>query len=328
MKATILKTAAAIITTAVIFTACKKETAPTPTTTTTGGGTYSSLGAFFKQYQPPVLSYTINGSTGGVFETSQGTIVSVPAGCFLDSHGNKVTGTVNVQFLDIYKKSDMLMSGILPVNNAGLIMNSGGEFFIKATYGGVPVALIGNNPITVRQPLNGFPQDKNMAALTILKSDSFPTNNTWTYDSAGMMSLYDSVNDYVFSLFRFNSPADSGTWCNSDNQTYFSAYTQVPFGINTTDSIGDGSNTDVFLLFNGVNSMVHVYYSGSGGSFPYSYAPQGLTCTVVAIEVDNKGKLRAAFVPLTTITASGSVNFTATVTTESAFTTTLATYNH
>src|SRR5262249_27657400 len=132
-----------------------------------------------------------------------------------------------------------------------------------------------------------------------------------------------SSTDYIFSLYRFSSPEDSGTWCNSDNPTYFSTYPNSVLTVHNTDADID---VDVFLIFTGVNSMVHVYKDYlNPQNFPYDYAPVGLPCTVVCVGVRNN-KLYSSFTPITT-SANQTVNFTMTEMTDDEFKTHLNSLN-
>ncbi len=69
------------------------------------------------------------------------------------------------------------------------------------------------------------------------------------------------------------------------------------------------------LVFNDVNSMIHVYRSGT--TFKYNYAPQGTQCTMVAVGVKD-GKLYSSFKPVN-ITNNLTVNFTLAETTLDLF---------
>jgi hypothetical protein len=310
-----------------IFSSCKKDTPPTTTAASASYDTYSSLQSFYAKNGVPTQSFTVNGTTGGSFTTPQGTKVTIPANAFMDQSYTSVTGTVNIQFKDIYTKSDMLLSNVTPICYTGSPLKSGGEFFIKATSGGKGVYLVA--AIQIQQPFNGWPADNKMNPFTRKDSISLFLPNWSPNDSAGSVVCDSSLSNYLFSLYQFSSPVDSGTWCNSDNPTYFSAYPQSNFTIQTTDSVS--YNTSVFLLFNGLNSMVHVYYSNTTSglsTFNYAYAPVGLQCTVVAVEIMPNGQFRAAFVPKVTITTNGTINFTATPTTTANFKAQLSTYNH
>jgi len=320
------KITAAIVLLGICFiTACIKEHDPILPSTT--NPIHYSMNWFHSQFGSPIQTYTVNASSGGTFTTPQGTKIIVPANDFMNTSYQLVTGTVTIQFKDIYTKSDMVLNDVAPVGynyNYYVPFNSGGEFFIKALNGASPLYVVGS-PIKIIQPLNGWAMDKNMAAISGAKDSAGRVG--WLADSTSNKVIDTTLPGYVFSLYQFSNPVDSGSWCNSDNTNYFSSYTQTSFTIQTTDSV-DANNSNVFLLFTGVNSMVHVYYGYSGvGTYPYNYAPQGLSCTIVLLEVTNKGQLKSAFVP-TTITTNGTINVTATLTTEANFKTQLATYNH
>jgi hypothetical protein len=318
-------TIGAILFTISTFTACIKDKNPIVSTT----DRYSSLSSFYGTNGVPMQHFTVNGQTGGSFTTPQGTMVSIPPNCFVDNSNNPVTGNVIIEFKDIYTKSDMLMSNMPPTTYFGAPLKSGGEFYIKAIANGSAINLNGHVPIKITQPLNGWASDKMMQAFKFALNDSVIGPGPFDTVACWQPSAYDTVttniSNYIFSLYNFSSPVDSGSWCNSDNSQYFSTYTQTKFTIQTTDDSLNQLNTNVFLAFNGLNSLVHVYMYNS--SFPYSFAPLGLQCTVIAIETRANGQFRAAFTP-TTITANGTVNFNCTPITTAAFKTKMATYNH
>ncbi len=256
-------------------------------------------------------TYTISGTAGGQFLTPQGTTVVIPPNAFVDQNNNPVTGSVTIQFKDIYKKSDMLLSNKPTQMQFGAPLKSAGEFFVKATVNNAPVFLGTGKKITVKQPLVTGPADTAMVPF-VLAPDSFNLNAAWQQNPFD--SLYVTASQYVFSLYQFSYPADSGTWSNSDNSTFFSAYTQTALTLHANDNPVDYS-TDVFLVFKTVNSMVHVYRSGN--DYPYLYAPVGLQCTMVAVGIKGS-KLYAAFVPVT-IGNNQTVNFSLTQITTADF---------
>ena len=74
-------------------------------------------------------------------------------------------------------------------------------------------------------------------------------------------------------------------------------------------------STDVYLIFNNVNAMVHVYKQGT--AFVYNFAPQGSQCTMVAVGV-KEGKLYSSFRPVN-ITGNLNMDFALTETTLDVF---------
>jgi outer membrane protein assembly factor BamB len=299
---------------------CKKD----DTQSAASGGsatpeTFTSLYDLYNRYGQPTVSHIINSTTGGTFTTAQGTIVIIPPGAFVDNLGGAITGNVTIEFKDIYKKSDMLLSN-KPTNSiTGWPLKSGGEFWIMANQSGTPVNLANGKKITVKQPtaLTGG-LDAGMVPFIDTVSGGMSGiagfNNQWL-PATPLDSLYINATSYVFSLYSFTSPTVVGSWCNSDNSSYFSAYPQTSLTMHTTDTT---YNTDVFLVFTSINAMVHVYQDWSHQqNFPYLYAPTGLQCTVVAVGTKN-GNLYSSFTPIT-IGTNMTVNFTLSPTTSYAF---------
>ena len=255
---------------------------------------YTSIDDFFAKNNIAAKTYTINAASGGSFTSPQGTVVTIPPNAFISQSNAPVTGNITIQFKDIYKKSDMLLANMPTETFYETPLKSGGEFFIKAMSGITPVNLAAGAKIT------GGLDTANAQKPFILRQDSVRGWEAIPADTIIYTPQY-----YVFNLYQFSSPVDSGTWCNSDNETYFSNYTMTNLFLHPNDSV-DVYGTQVFLLFTNLSSMVHVYYDYNSG-FPYNYAPEGLPCTLVALGAKD-GTLYSSFVPIT-ITANDTVNF-------------------
>ncbi|MEI6852843.1 MAG: hypothetical protein WCL06_08375 [Bacteroidota bacterium] len=282
---------------------------------------YTSMANFHAVNASRLLTYDIDGANGGTFTTPNGTIVIIPANAFVTQGGTPVVGNISIQFKDIYKQSEMLLNDISTNFLYGGPIKSAGMFFIKATKGSQTLDLATGSKITVKQPLNGLPIDTAMVPLILQLNvpTGGPLANGWApqiIDSLNWAqdSLYWYPGNYIFSLYQFSSPIDSGTWCNSDNPNFFSAYPQTHLILIPNDSISD-YYTEMYLLFSNVNSMVHVYHYNN--KFNYFYAPVGLQCTAVAVGVKD-GKLYSSFTPLS-ITSNLSVNFSLAETTTADF---------
>lgn len=308
-----------MIASSLLIISCKKEEETIPVSPPASQPHYyTSVKDFYKMNGSPEQSYTINSSIGGSFTSPQGTVVSIPANAFMNEYGDPITGNVAIQFKDIYKKSDMLFSN-MPTQTVSGPLKSAGEFFIKAIQNNKALLLNSGKKITIEQPSGGNMIDAAMTPF-VLDIDSVGLTPTWwptTYDS-----LEITTTDYVFSLYQFNYPADSGTWCNSDNSSFFSTYTQTILTSHCNNA--DIVSKDVFLVFTGINTMVHVY-ANSATDNVYDYAPVGLQCTVVAIGVKD-GKLYSSFTPIT-ISANQTVNYTLAETTAETFKTQLKALN-
>ena len=327
MKKTLL-----FIITIIAIVSCKKDTKSTTTTLPpSASDNYSSVQAFFANNNIALQTYTIDASTGGSFTSPQGTTVTIPSNAFLTQANLPVTGNVTIQFKDIYKKSDMFLANMptmMPFGGAPL--KSGGEFFIKAVQNNSALILASGKKISVSQPASLTGGIDNAMKAFIFKDSMMgncqqlcPSSMVWTPASPSNDTVETFAQNYIFNLYKYNNPVDSGSWCNSDNSTYFAAYPQSTLILLAKDSVST-YGTEVFLFFTNLSSMVHVY-NASYEYFPYVYAPQGLQCTVVAVGIKN-GALYSSFVPIT-IGANQTVPFTLSPTTTSAFKTQLQTLN-
>lgn len=312
------KTFLIMIASSLVIISCKKEKEAIPTPSTSQPHYYTSVKDFYKMNESPKQSYTINSSTGGSFTTPQGTVVNIPANAFMSQIGDPIVGNITVEFKDIYKKSDMLFSNV-PTQTASGPLKSAGEFFIKAIQNNKAIWLNSGKKITVDQPSGGNLTDAAMMPF-VLDVDSIGLNATWWPTTTDSLEI--TTSNYVFSLYQFSYPADSGTWCNSDNSSIFSTYSQTILTSHSNNA--DIVSKDIFLVFTGINTMVHVYANSATDNI-YDFAPVGLQCTVVAIGVKD-GKLYSSFTPIT-ISANQTVNYTLTETTAETFKTQLKALN-
>lgn len=305
----------ATVITIITIVSCKKEKHPGPES-----GTYSSLNNFYVQNGVPLQTYNINGTTGGTFTSPQGTVVIIPPNAFITQAGAPVPGNVIVEFKDIYKKSDMLLSDKTTNMYWGRALKSGGEFFIKAISGGSPVLLASGKKITANQPasLTGD-VDTTMGAYVLLQDSAAGLGNWYGSQYNNVVS---TAYSYVYSLFQFSQPDSSGTWSNTDSPYPFASY--VP-NVLTLHPIDDPKifSMDVFLVFSNITTVVHVYRYGF--DFPDYYAPVGMQCTAVVIGLKD-GKLYSSFVPIT-ISANQTVNFSLSETSTKEFRAKLQTLN-
>lgn len=196
-------------------------------------------------------------------------------------------------------------------------IKSAGMFYFNAFQGSKQLNLRKGKIITVAQPLNGQAVDGSMRAMNY-DSSYEGGNYGWIFpprDSSGFGdTLSWTATNYIYYLFYMNFQSDMRTWCNSDNPNFFTVYPQTILTFRQSPIIGV-YNSDMYLVFNEVNSVVHVY--GDSVDFQYSYAPVGLKCTAVVIGIKD-GKVYSSFVPLT-INENMIVNFSLSETTTNEF---------
>ncbi len=64
----------------------------------------------------------------------KGTLITIPANAFVTLGGFPVTGTVNIEYKELYKKSDMLFSDKPTVLFDGSPLKSGGDIFYQSHF--------------------------------------------------------------------------------------------------------------------------------------------------------------------------------------------------
>lgn len=88
--------------------------------------------------------FTATAGAGVITLTSaKGVKININGSC-LTKAGNAVTGAIDIEYVELFDKGDMLVTnkptmGLMPDGNKNLLI-SGGEFFIKATQGGQALA--------------------------------------------------------------------------------------------------------------------------------------------------------------------------------------------
>jgi hypothetical protein len=281
------------------FFSCKKTTQEDPAPVSSK---IYSLKDFHKNNGEPMQKFTLDAQYGTTYSTLKGTIVRIPENCFTDLNGNLVSGTVTIYFKDIYSKSDMLLNDVSTTYSSGLPLKSAGEFFINALSGNQPLKIAATKNIEIQQPFKGDDLgDANMKPMVIPDTVRAGVNNDqnlWFVNPNA--DLIYTASSYFYSLYQFSGKPGKGNWCNSDNSEFFSSYTLTNFTVKNIS----GYNMEVFLVFKGVNTMVHVYRNGNDNV--YNYAPVNQECTVVTIATDKDGKLYSSFIDHT-ITSNSEV---------------------
>lgn len=292
---------------------------------------YTSVKDFYTKNQARLQTFSVNATTGGSFTCEKGTKITIPANAFVDVNGSQIHGDIKFNIKEIYDKSDMLLSNkptsmFTGIDTAGRAtftpLKSGGEVFIQPVVDSGKVFIQKGKNIDIAMPTPEI--DGNMQAFV---EKPIPNDTIgqflWQRDTVNTVKADTNTLNYIYKLYSFSSNNDQGTWCNSDSPTYFPVNNQVTIKFAQTDNFQQ-YNTNVFLVFKNVKSMVHVYSDGATG-FPYDYAPNNEECTLVAMGIKD-GKVFSSFTPIT-ITSGANINFSLKETTTDEFKTKLKTLN-
>ncbi|MFH6965736.1 hypothetical protein [Flavobacterium sp. FlaQc-28] len=255
-------------------------------------------------------NFTITAGTGVVTLTSAKGVKLTLNGDCLTKNGSPVTGQVDIEYVELFDKGNMLISnkptmGVMPDGKKSLLI-SGGEFFIKATQGGVEL--------------------KTSCYMNLV----VPTALTNGLDNA--MTLWDGVIDERGELaWEQPKPNADGTGGKGGVQGEGANYyvTFGKFGWTNVDRFYSDPRPKTTLLvkapegYNNENSAVYLSYDGEGtnalakldtytsaGLFSehYGQIPIGLKCHVI-FATEANGQWRYA-IKAVTVAANDVYTFT------------------
>jgi len=226
------------------------------------------------------------------FTSAQGTIVAINTSCLIQNQ-NPVTGTIDVEFIEIFDKGSMLVTnkptmGVMQ-NGDKAIMDSGGEIFINLTQNGQIIDTNCNYQIMVDANLTGG-EDTDM---TLWEGDFNQNGNLFWNESTGQIMMEPGTGQYGVFASQFG-------WNNIDKfvndpspKTTISVkipegYTILNSGVNISF---DGEDTGLAQLDT---------FDVATGIFTehYGQIPIGLQCHIIFLTEEN-GNYKYAIKPVT-----------------------------
>jgi hypothetical protein len=251
-------------------------------------------------------NFTFNADDGNISLTSaNGVQININGNC-LTLNGNSVTGQVQLEYVELFEKGNMLTTnkptmGTLPNGDKTLLI-SGGEFFIEATQNGSALDTTCGLQLIIPASLTGGADP--LMSLWEGEIDA-EDNLTWdeVEDAIGQGGVFVEGSEYYGLLQGFG-------WSNvdrfySDPRPKTLIQVQAPVGYNFT-------NSAVYLSYDGEDSGLAALdtYDGTLNLFSehYGQIPIGLECHVIFVTEDN-GVWRYAIKPVT-IVANDIITFT------------------
>jgi hypothetical protein len=230
-------------------------------------------------------NFTMTAGTGLVTLTSAKGVQIKINGNNLTKNGNPVTGNIDVKFIEIFDKGTMLVTNKstmgLMLNGNQSILKSGGEFYVNATQGGVPLVSTGTIQLVVPSNLSATAIDNTM--LFWVGETADPENIVWKRDVAT------PIGGAQGGAVGFNQVAYTATfgnfgWCNidrfyNDPRPKTQILAAVPTGYNNTNSAVylsvDGEGNNQLAKFDTYNATTLQF------SEHYGQIPIGLVCHII-----------------------------------------------
>jgi hypothetical protein len=200
---------------------------------------YVSLQQFFTKNAPASKKVSANSSSIIFLTTTQGTNLRFPANAFVTKAGVPVTGDVNIEVQEISDPMNMILANKPTVSN-GVLLESGGEFYIRVTKGNEVLKLAPNAFVNV--DIN-----KNLTGMSVF-------NGAPQADGSVNWVQNTNTGNFVFpdSLGKTKMFADSVEWINCDkfyNDPTIS-YSVLPGNCPLIDS------TKIYLHLTGRNTVM------------------------------------------------------------------------
>ena len=251
-------------------------------------------------------NFTMTAGNGLVTLTSAKGVKLYINGDCLTKNGNAVTGQVDIEFIELFDKGNMLVTnkptmGIMPDGKKNLLI-SGGEFFIKATQGGVELQTSCSLSMIVPTALtDGYDNLMTLWTGVIDKDGELAWKDARGADGKG--GVQGEGNNYYVTFGNFG-------WTNvdrfySDPRPKTTILVDVPEGY-------DNTNSAVYLSYDGEgnNALAKLDTYTAAGLFSehYGQIPVGLACHIIFATEDN-GNWRYAIKGVTT-TANAVYTFT------------------
>ncbi len=254
-------------------------------------------------------NFTATAGAGIITLTSdKGVTIKINGDC-LTKNGNPATGAIAIEFVELFDKGTMLITnkptmGIMPNGDQSLLI-SGGEFFVKATQGGVELATTCNINLIVPASLtDGI--DNEMVLWNGLINDEGEL--AWDQERAvdtpngGKDGVFAEGNNYYVSFGNFG-------WTNVD-KFYSDPRPRTTILADAPDGY-DNTNSAIYLSYDGegTNALAKLdTYSAGLFSEHYGQIPIGLACHVIFATEDN-GQWRYA-IKAVTVAANDVYTFT------------------
>jgi len=244
--------------------------------------------------------------------SAKGVIITLN-GNTLTKNGSPVTGAIDITFIELFDKGNMLITnkptmGVMADGKKSLL-KSGGEFFIKASQGGVDLVANGSIQLQVPANLTGTIDTGMLFWAGDITTD--PENLAWVNprNAAGTGGQKDGNVD--FKQNTYNVSFGNFGWTNvdkfySDPRPRTTILAEVPTGYDNTNSAiylsYDGEGTNALAKLDTYNSTTKQF------SEHYGQIPIGLACHVIFATEDN-GNWRYA-IKAVTVAAGDVYTFT------------------
>lgn len=252
-----------------------------------GGAEYAN--SISQARENAIQNFTIDPATGGTVIGESGTQLYFPPNSLTHVGGEPVTGDVDISFIEIYGRADMLTQN-LPTNgknNDGDVVTiiSGGEFFVNATQNGNQ--LVTDAPYELTAPTNGF--DPEITVFIPENCNDIDCDVVWEEDEDAQVIGGEIQNADGTWTSAYLAPLTSFGWTNLDKWWSYAGpktmvYADVPEGFNETNSsvyVSYDGEPNALALFDSYDTTLDMFTEH------YGQMPIGLEVHFIFVSVQD-----------------------------------------
>lgn len=251
----------------VLFISCSKEV----------GLSTGDITEFINNLESPVQTYEIELNGTKSIRTDNAAIF-FDEDDFVDLSGNIVTGTIQVEVLELLTKGQILLYGF-PSSSNGKLLESAGEFRITASQDGQQIYLREGEQYALYLSSEDLEEEMELFYLNeqndwIEADQDSESQNSVRITDTNIDLPGNGVTDYVTFPNRLG-------WINCD-RFIESADKNLEVELFLGDDF-NSSNTDAFLIFNDLNSVLRMSYIEESGIFKVLSIPNGEKIKVITL---------------------------------------------
>ncbi len=231
-------------------------------------------------------TYTVMAGRDTVIMGTDSTVLHFYPNSFMLATGDLITGgTITIQLIEMYTPGPMIANGATTATTDGSMLKSGGQVYIKATMNGREVfankyGLGFRQASASNQPMEIFYGSLGNVDSTVKWTVSDTTKNgTTAAGTTNDSSTSTTSNPHPSLMYIFDS-CTSFNWINCDRFDENGASDKIFFQL--PDDSYSNSNTVVFIVLPGTNSVEKGDYSGAG-KFLVAHLGGGISYKAVAI---------------------------------------------
>ncbi|MFM7022698.1 MAG: hypothetical protein ACKOXB_06935 [Flavobacteriales bacterium] len=207
---------------AIALVSCNPDDASTAEATVLNGDTLVSANdlpslfamndSLFRKLDKPYDRFVIKSDKGAEIKLANGSSLSIPTSCFVDSANNKITGDVEIEYREIKTAAEVILSGITMVYDSASHKHdfqTAGMFEFRAYQNGKALKFAENKKVNVSMATN---QKDNNYNFYRLNDDC----SNWTY-----LSTTHNESNIPESFLQSAGLASSNTQTKKEGEVYY-----------------------------------------------------------------------------------------------------------